>query len=122
MLRDRETIQSLVGRTDAEIRSARAFLSQAMTELMTATDVGGEGLVHARASLRLAATHAAETAVSVVNQLSAEAGASALFETSVIERSVRDAQAAAKHIAMSTANYIVSGRLALGLDPGVARF
>jgi indole-3-acetate monooxygenase len=122
MLRDRETIQSLVGRTDADIRSARAFLSEAMTDLMTATDVGGERLVHARASLRLAATHAAETAVSVVNQLSAEAGASAIFETSLIERAVRDAQAAAKHIAMSTANYVVSGRLALGLDPGVARF
>lgn len=122
MLGDRETIQSLVGRTDAAIRSARAFLSEAMTELMMASDVGGERLVHARASLRLSATHAAETAVSVVNHLSAEAGASSLFETCTIERAVRDAQAAARHITMNSANYIVSGRIELGLDPGVARF
>jgi indole-3-acetate monooxygenase len=119
---DRETIQSLVGRTDAAIRSARAFLSQAMTDLMTATDAGGDRLVHARASLRIAATHAAETAVSVVNQLTAEAGASAIFDKSMLGRAARDAQAAAKHIAMSPSNYIVSGRIELGLDPGVPRF
>jgi len=35
---------------------------------------------------------------------------------------VRDAQAAAKHIAMSPNNYIVAGRLVLGLDPGTTRF
>jgi alkylation response protein AidB-like acyl-CoA dehydrogenase len=122
VLGDRESIQALVGRTDAAIRSARAFLSDAMTELMMATDAGGQRLIHARASLRLAATHAAETAVEVVNQLSAAAGASTLFETSRIERAVRDAQAASMHIAMSPANYIVSGRIELGLEPGVARF
>jgi alkylation response protein AidB-like acyl-CoA dehydrogenase len=122
MLGDRETIQSLIGRADADIRSARAFLSEAMTDLALATDLGGDDLVHARASLRIAATHAAETAVSVVCKLAAEAGASTLFETSTIERAVRDVQAAARHIAMSSANYIVAGRIALGLEPGVARF
>lgn len=121
-LGDRETIQSLVGRSDAAIRAAQAFLATAMSELMTATDFGGERLVHARASLRLAATHAAETAVSVVSQLAAEAGAAALYETNLIERALRDVQASARHIAMSSANYIVSGRLALGLDAGVSRF
>lgn len=122
MLGDRETIQSLIGRSDAAIRAARTFLTAAMTELITATDLGGERLVQARASLRLAATHAAETAVSVVSHLAAEAGASALFETSPIERALRDVQASAKHIAMSSNNYIMSGRLALGLEPGAARF
>lgn len=121
-LGDRETIQSLVGRTDAAIRAARALLATAMTELMAAADVEDERLIQARASLRLAATHAAETAVSVVSQLAAEAGALSLFETSPIERALRDVQASSRHIAMSSANYVVSGRLALGLDAGVARF
>ncbi|MBA3324713.1 MAG: acyl-CoA dehydrogenase family protein, partial [Rhodobacteraceae bacterium] len=60
VLRDRETIQAMVGRAEATMRSARAFLAAAMTELMAATDIGGERLVRARASLRLAAAHAAE--------------------------------------------------------------
>jgi alkylation response protein AidB-like acyl-CoA dehydrogenase len=79
-------------------------------------------LVRARASLRLAAAHASEAAVSVVDGLAAAAGAAAIFEACPLERAVRDVHAAAKHVAMSPANFVLSGRLALGLDPGVARF
>jgi alkylation response protein AidB-like acyl-CoA dehydrogenase len=122
VLRDRETVQAMVGRAEATVRSARAFLADAMTELMTATDIGGDRLVRARASLRLAAAHASEAAVSVVDGLAAAAGAAAIFEACPLERAVRDVHAAAKHVAMSPANVVLSGRLALGLDPGVARF
>ncbi len=52
----------------------------------------------------------------------AEAGAAAIFESCPLERAVRDVHAAVKHVAMSPANFVVSGRLALGLDPGTARF
>ncbi len=36
------------------LRAARAFLIDAMTELMAATDTGGERLLQARAMLRMA--------------------------------------------------------------------
>jgi alkylation response protein AidB-like acyl-CoA dehydrogenase len=121
-LRDREIIQSEFGRADAQLRAGRAFMSDAMSELMVATDVGGEQLVRARATLRAACSHAAESAVQIVERLSAAAGAVAIFETSPLERCVRDVQAAVKHVAMSPGNYVVSGRLGLGLAPGTARF
>ncbi|MBN8991704.1 MAG: acyl-CoA dehydrogenase family protein [Rhizobiales bacterium] len=121
MLRDRETVQATVGRTRAMVRAARAFLIDAMTELMAATDAGGQRLVEARADIRLANAHAAETAMSVTDMLAAGAGAAAIFETCALERAVRDVRAAAKHVAMSPNNYVIAGRLALGLDPG-ARF
>jgi indole-3-acetate monooxygenase len=54
--------------------------------------------------------------------LAAEAGTSSIFETSPIERHVRDIQAATKHFAMTPNNYVVSGRIGLGLDPGTPRF
>jgi alkylation response protein AidB-like acyl-CoA dehydrogenase len=122
LLRDRETVQATVGRTRAMLGAARAFLIDSMTELMAATETGGERLVEARAHIRIANTHAAETAISVTDMLAASAGAAAIFETCALERAVRDVRAAAKHIAMSPNNYIIAGRLALGLDPGTARF
>ena len=120
--RDRETVQATVGRARAMLRAARAFLIDTMAELMAATDTGGQRLVEARADIRIANAHAAETAMSVTDMLAASAGAAAIFETCALERAVRDVRAAAKHIAMSPNNYIIAGRLALGLDPGAARF
>ena len=122
MLRDREIVQATVGRARAMLRAARAFLIDAMTELMAATDTGGQRLVEARADIRIANAHAAETAMSVTDELAASAGAAAIFETCALEHAVRDVRAAAKHVAMSPNNYITAGRLALGLDPGAARF
>jgi len=122
LLRDREIVQAMVGRVEARHGAARALLIETMTELMAATDIGGERLVVARARLRTAGAHAAETALSIVDMLAAEAGSVAIFESGPLERAIRDAQAAAKHIAMSPSSYIIAGRLGLGLEPGTARF
>ncbi len=121
-LRDRELVQATVGRAEAMHRAARAFLVDGMTELMDATDVGGERLVKARATFRLAGAFAAETATDIVEMLAAGAGSASIFETCRLERAVRDVHAAARHVAMSPNNYIVGGKLALGLDVSTARF
>ena len=89
---------------------------------MAAPDTGGPRLVEARADIRIANAHAAETATSVTEMLAASAGAVAIFETCALERAVGDVRAAAKHVAMRPNNYVTAGRLALGLDPGTARF
>jgi alkylation response protein AidB-like acyl-CoA dehydrogenase len=122
LLRDRDIVQSNFGRADALHRAARAFLIDAMSELMAASAEGGPRLINARAVFRAACTHAAESAVRIADMLAAETGAVAIFETSPIERFVRDIHAAVKHIAMSPNNYVVSGRVGLGLDPGTPRF
>lgn len=122
-LAERETIQSMLGRCEMSCEAARALLRAAMTELMAATDAAeAVRLARARAALRSAATFAAETTTAVTGSLVAAAGAAAIFESCPLERCHRDAIAAAQHVAMSPANYIVSGRLALGLDPGTSRF
>jgi alkylation response protein AidB-like acyl-CoA dehydrogenase len=121
-LRERETVQATVGRAEALHRAGRAFLVDAMTELLAAVDVGGSRLVEARAMLRVACAHAAENALRIVDMIAADAGAVSIFESCALERAIRDVQAATKHIAMSTSSYVVSGRLALGLDAGVPRF
>jgi alkylation response protein AidB-like acyl-CoA dehydrogenase len=122
LMRDRETVQNTVGRAKALHRSARAFLMEAMTDLMVAVAEDDARLVDARAIFRAACSHAAETAVQIVDMLSAEAGATAIFETSPMERPIRDIHAAVRHLAMSAGSFGVLGRVQLGLDPGTPRF
>ena len=118
LLRDRESVQLEWGRCEALIRAARAFLIDAMKTLMAAVDIGGDSLVAARVGFRLACTHAADSARTVLDNVTAMLGAVSIFETTIIERCQRDVLAAAKHIAMSPNNYIIGGRSGLGLDPG----
>lgn len=56
-----------------------------------------------------------------MQMLAKETGATAIFESSRLERAVRDMDAAVKHIAMSPYSYIIAGRLQLGLELGAAR-
>lgn len=121
-LQDREIVQSVLGRAEAILGAARAFLAEAITELASSLDDGGERVMLARARLRIACAYAAEGSTSIVQALATEAGAVAIFETSGLERTVRDMHAAVKHVAMSPQSYVVAGRLRLGLDPGTMRF
>src|ERR1035438_1352642 len=98
----------------AIIGAARAFLKEAMTELLAALDDDRDRLMRARANLRIACAYAAEGSSSIVQMLTTETGASAIFESSALERAGRDINAAVKHVAMSPQSYIVAGRLHLG--------
>ena len=120
-LQDREIVQSVVGRAEAIHGAARAFLLEAMAELVSALDDDGDRFLRARARLRIACAHAAEGSLSIVQMLATEAGAVAIFESCPLERFVRDMHAAVKHVAMNPFSYVVAGRLSLGLDPGVTR-
>jgi alkylation response protein AidB-like acyl-CoA dehydrogenase len=121
-LQDREIVHAAVGRANAIIGAARAFLKEAMTELLVALDDDRDRLMRARANLRIACAYAAEGSSSIVQMLTTETGAGAIFESSGLERAGRDINAAVKHVAMSPQSYIVAGRLHLGLDPGGMRF
>ena len=121
-LRDRELIQSEIGRAETLHAAARALLLSAMNDMTTSLDAGGERLVRARVMYRSACTHAAETAIRVAEMVSAAAGAAAIWEEHPLERQIRDIHAAAKHVAMSPNNYVLSGRICLGLEPGTQRF
>jgi alkylation response protein AidB-like acyl-CoA dehydrogenase len=122
MPRDRELIQSELGRAEVLHASARALLLASMNEVTDAIADGGDRLIRARAMFRGACTHAAESAIRIAEIVSAAAGAVSIWEAYPLERQVRDIQAAAKHIAMSPNNYVVAGRICLGLDPGTPRF
>lgn len=115
-LREREVIQSNLGRAEVLHAAARSLLLAAMNELSAALEPGGDRLSRARAMYRAACTHAAESAIQIAEIVSAATGAAAIWEALPLERQVRDIQAAAKHRAMTPDNYVAAGRICLGLD------
>ncbi len=120
-LAERELVQSQVGRIEARLSASRAYLRQAITDLLDAVEAGSD-LIPARAQLRLACTFTGEAALWAIGLLTEIAGAVAIFRSSPLERYERDARAAAKHIGMSPAIYITGGKLVLGQDISQARF
>ena len=121
-LRDRELIQSEIGRAEVLHAAARALLISAMNEMTAAIDADEARLVRARVMYRSACTHAAETAIRVAEIVSAAAGAASIWEEHPLERQVRDVHAAAKHVGMAPNIHVVAGRICLGLEPGTLGF
>jgi alkylation response protein AidB-like acyl-CoA dehydrogenase len=99
---ERELVQSEVGRIEARLNAARAYLREVMLELIEAVH-SGEGLVPARVRFRQGCTFASETALAAIGQLTDIAGAIAIMRSSPLERFERDARAAAKHLAETSA-------------------
>jgi alkylation response protein AidB-like acyl-CoA dehydrogenase len=114
-LAERELVQSQVGKIEARLSAARAFLRQAMTDLLDAVEAGSD-LDSTRIRFRLACTFASESALWAIGLLTEMAGAVAIARSCPLERYERDARAAAKHVAMSPAAYITGGKLVLGQD------
>jgi alkylation response protein AidB-like acyl-CoA dehydrogenase len=120
-LAEREHVQSEIGRIEARLSAARVYLRQAMTDLLDAIEAELD-LVPWRVRFRLACTFASEAALWGIGRLTEIAGAVAILRSSPLERFERDARAAAKHLAMSEAAYITSGKLVLGQDLSKLRF
>lgn len=116
-LRDRGVTQSEIGRADSMLRAARAFLYDVTEKLWEKAVAGDEFTIGDRALLRAACAHAALESAKVVDIAYTLGGGTALYESSVLQRCLRDAHAATQHIMLNPANYEVHGRLMLGLDP-----
>jgi len=120
-LAERETIQAMLGRAEADYRAARAHLIDSLRVLMAAVEVGGDRLYEARVAFRLSCAHGAEKCEQAVAAICAAAGSAAIFETGRLERCQRDMLAAAKHVAMTPNTFVAAGRIRLGLGPGTNR-
>ena len=69
-----------------------------------------------RRRIRLAATHATQTASDVAASMFRTAGGAAVYRTSPIQRCFRDAAVAAQHAMVAPRMIETLGRMRLGLD------
>jgi len=121
-LRDKASAQADVGKAEALLRSARAFLVESAHNIWNAVAAGDTPSLPQRATARLAAAQAAAASAQAVDLLYNAAGGTALYESNLLERCFRDVHATTQHMGTSSANFELSGRVLLGLDPGTPRF
>jgi len=115
-LAQRGQAQSETARAEASLRSARAFLFEAVDTAWQAVGTGAGIPVPVRAELRLAATHATRTAADVTRAMYDLGGGSALFLTSPLQRRFRDAHAMTQHMMVAPPSYELTGRVLLDLE------
>lgn len=109
-----------VSQAEALIRSARAYLMETIEAAWEAASKDGEITVAHRRDIRLATTHAAQSAARAVDLMYTLAGGSSVYRNSSLQRQFRDVHVATQHMMVSDATYELTGRLLLGVPTNTA--
>jgi alkylation response protein AidB-like acyl-CoA dehydrogenase len=117
-LRERQDVQLAVAAAEVELRSARAFVLDAVGEVWSATAAGDEPTSAQRALVHLACSNAAARCIRAVDLVCEVAGTMAILESGPLERWQRDVRVALHHITVSPQWNVNAGRALLGLPSG----
>jgi alkylation response protein AidB-like acyl-CoA dehydrogenase len=120
-LATQHTTHERVGRAEALLRSGRAFLYETVRELPYSSTWSEALNDDQRASVRLASTHAAQSAAEAVDLMFNAAGTTSIYESSRLERCFRDVHVTTQHISVATSNIEMVGQYLLGLGLQVRR-
>ena len=118
LLRDRATVQEAVGRAEAIISGARAYVLDAAARMWEGMQSGKEDLDAEVLQTRLAVTHAVHESARAIDMLYHASGTNAVRSSNLLERYFRDVHAAMMHAGGLVVNFEQGGRVALGLPPG----
>ena len=109
-----------VALAEARLRSARAFFYETIEAAWSLAVEGAPLPVETRRDLRLATTHAMRAAAQVVDAMYTLAGGGAVYESSPLQRQLRDVHVASQHIMVSSHTLETIGQLLLGVDANIA--
>ena len=119
-MRDNAAIQGSIGRMEASLRAARAYLYGTAAEIWAHLAGGGSLTEQHRVAMRLASTFTIHQSASVVDTAYHMAGATAVFRANGFERRFRDMHAIAQQIQARNAHYEDAGRAILDNNLGAA--
>ena len=105
-----------MSRAQASVRAARALLLGEAGAAWDAAGAGGEMAIEHRTGLRLAATHAVGQAAHAVDLMYNAGGGSSIYDSSPLQRRMRDVHVATQHMMVGPATLELTGRILLGLD------
>jgi alkylation response protein AidB-like acyl-CoA dehydrogenase len=111
-----------LARAEGRLRAARAFLLDELASAWETAVGGGEVSVEARTGIRLAATHAASEGAAVCDVAFTLAGGTAVYDTSLLGRCLRDAHVVTQHIQTAPKLNETIGKLLLGVDVDTSLF
>jgi alkylation response protein AidB-like acyl-CoA dehydrogenase len=115
LLRDQSMTQVIVGQAEADLRSGRAFLHEAVREVWTQVSSGQPLTLDHRANLRIAATHAIRLSSRIIDAVYNAAGATAVYESQLLQRHFQDIHVITQHLQSRLSHYEMVGRHWLGL-------
>ena len=116
LLRERVMAQAQIGEAEATLRSGRAFLFDIVGEMWDTVLAGDPVTERQRSDLRLAMTHAAQSATKATRLACVTAGTTSIFARSPMERYARDAEVVPRHNQLQFVNYEAVGRTLFGLE------
>ena len=119
-MHENNAVQGTIGRNEASLRAARAYLYATATEVWRDLTRTGNFTDDHRAALRLASTWTIHQAASVVDAAYHMAGATAVFSANKFERRFRDMHAIAQQIQARDTHYEDVGKMILTADPGTS--
>jgi len=114
-LSERPDVQLAVAEAETRLRSARAFVLDAVSQVWDATESGRGATNEERALVHLACANAAAESVAAVDLVCNVAGTASLFESNPLERCQRDVRVVPQHITVSPQWNANAGRVMLGL-------
>jgi alkylation response protein AidB-like acyl-CoA dehydrogenase len=114
VLRDNAVVQSQVGLAQTQLAAARVFLMRALAEIWEEALHGAVSL-DKRVQMRMAESHATQTARQVMDIAYHGAGATAIFEANPFERRFRDLHTVTQQVQAHFSVFEVIGKHFLGL-------
>ena len=121
LLRDQSMTQVGVGHAEAALRSGRAFLMEAVSDIWHEATTAGEVTLERRAALRLATTHGIRLAAQIIESVYSLSGATAAYDGNLIQRHFQDIHVITQHLQGRPAHYELVGRHWLGLPVDQSR-
>jgi alkylation response protein AidB-like acyl-CoA dehydrogenase len=114
LVADRGSFQRFLGESDLRLRAARNLVLETIEEAWASVCQGITPLPPLQARMRASATYSTEVAADVVSQAFRFGGGTAMFSSHVLQKCLRDINAAAQHNMVSDRAYENHGQFALG--------
>ena len=114
----RPSFQRSLGLCDLQLRGARSLVIDILERAWQSACDGITPDLQLQIEMRSSATYATEVAVDVTSQAFRYEGGRALYNTSVLQRCLRDLNAAAQHFMVNDTSYENHGQFMLGV-PGI---
>jgi indole-3-acetate monooxygenase len=110
------TSQTDLARAEAHLRSARAFLFGEVADAWDIALNGGKVDLDARVRIRLAGANAVDAATRAIDSVYTMAGGMAVFETSQLQRCLRDVHVVSQHIMVAPRLFETLGKHLFGAE------
>ncbi len=112
-LSEKPTVQAEIARAEAGFRAAKLFLENAIDQAWKEAEQGPCS-PESRGQIRLAASHAAQASVHLVDTAYTLAGGSSIWDGVKLQEIFRDIHVMTQHAMVSPSNFETYGRLILG--------